>query len=196
MKRLFTSKKFLLILLLAVVAAAVAGYFLLRKSESNTPQEEAIQQEVKADDLFAYLESDEKYSTFFEALELTDFTEKLAPKAPGLDPSFIIFAPDNDVYKSDEMKPYAALSAALKAELAQYHVVILHPATAEEKPSLELTDGKVLTTAAGREIIVKKVKNATVLIDVKGRQVKPVGRYVVDPKGNRIYFTDSALLLQ
>ena len=195
MKKIFKSKIFIAVIILLVLGGGVGAYFFVFK-DKKTASTTVETKEMKVDSLLGYIGSEGSYSKFNTLLGMFDSAKYLTKNTDGLEPSLLIFAPNNDAFSKDDMKPYDALSSAAKEQIKLYHLAKIYPSSASSQANLELSDGKKVTTLAGKELTIKKSDSVFYVLDGKGRQANISVKYAVTSKGDRIYFVDSVLLFQ
>jgi len=196
MKKFFSKKILVVILLLLFIGGGAAAYLMVFKKSDSTKQLNAEQTEIKVDSLIGYIGSQSNYSKFNTLVGMFDFSKYLTKNESGLEPSLVIFAPNNNAFSKDDMKPFETLSADSKDKIKLYHMAKAYPDVLGAKPNLELVDGKSFQTLVGREITVKKRDNGYIVIDGKGREAFVDSKYATSSKGDRIYFIDNVLLFQ
>lgn len=195
MKKLFSKKVLLVILLVLMIGGSSTYLFVFKKtgSENNSNSE---QTEIKVDSLMGYIGGESNYSKFNTLVGMFDSGKYLTENEAGLEPSLIVFAPNNSAFSKEEMKPFESLGADSKDKIKLYHMAKVYPEAQGASPSLELSDGKSIQTLLGRELLVKKQEDGFVIIDGKGREAAVDKKFATSNKGDRIYFIDNVLLFQ
>lgn len=195
MKKIFGNKIVLIILAVLLIGGGV-GAFVLLSGGSEKQQDLAAQKINKIDTVFGYIGAESNYSKFNNLIGMFDSGKYLTKNEANLEPSLIVFAPNNNAFDKDDMKPFESLTAAAKDQVKLYHMATIFPENATTTANLELTDGRKIKTLLGRELTVT-IKNGTVYItDGKGRDSTVSKDYAVSNKGDRIYFVDQVLLFQ
>jgi uncharacterized surface protein with fasciclin (FAS1) repeats len=151
---------------------------------------------MKVETIFGYIGSETSYSKFNALVGMFDSEKYLVKNDSGLEPSIIVFAPENSAFDKSDMKPFDTLSSSSRDMLKLYHIARIYPASSTVSASLELVDGQKIPTLAGKELTIKKTDSKIVVIDGKGREANVNAMYAITPKGDRIYFIDSVLLFQ
>lgn len=195
MKKIFNKKTLIVALIILLVGGGVSSYLFIFKKSNNNSSTQA-NAEFKVDSVFGYIGSEANYSKFNALVGMFDSAKYLVKNEAGLEPSLVIFAPENNAFEKSDMKAFDTLSASGRDQLKLYHIARLYPATAGASANLDLTDGQKIQTLAGKEVIVKKEANNITITDGKGRQANVSAKYASSSKGDRIYFIDSVLLFQ
>lgn len=195
MKKLFKSKVFIVLIILILIVGGAGTYFFVFKSKKSTSTTVG-QKEIKVDNLLGYLGSETNYSKFNELVGMFDSVKYLVKNTEGLDPSLMIFAPSNDAFSKEDMKPFELINASARDQVRLYHMAKIYPSAAGSQANLELTNGQKINTLSGRELTVTKTDTSFTITDGKGRDAKVSSKYAVSPKGDRIYFIDNVLLFQ
>lgn len=196
MKKLFGKKNLIISLLFVLLGGGVAGYFLIFNKNNSDADSSQTSKEIKIESIFGYIGTEANYSKFNALVGMFDSAKYLVSNDSGLEPSLIVFAPQNSAFDASDMKPYDSLSSGSRDMLKLYHMARVYPANETVNANLELVDGQKVLMLAGKEIIVKKIDSKTVIIDGKGRQANVDPKYATTPKGDRIYFIDTVLLFQ
>lgn len=195
MKKIFGKKIILILLIILLAGGGVAAYILLNrdgteKIDSSAPVVNKI------DTVFGYLGSESNYSKFNGLVGMFDSAKYLVKNDANLEPSLIVFAPSNDAFNKEEMKPFDSLSVAAKDQLKLYHMATVFPESETVSANLDLNDGRKIKTLVNRELTISNKNSVIKIIDGKGREALVSKDYAVSSKGDRIYFIDSVLLFQ
>lgn len=194
MKKLFR-KKIILVVLAVLLIGGGAGYFFLFRNSGGTGSV-VEPTEIKVDTVFGYIGSESTYSRFNTLVGMFETEKYLTKNDDGLSPSLIVFAPTNEAFEKDDVKPLETLNSVGKDQIKLYHMAKIYPASTTESAKVELSDGQKITTLSGREIFISKKADSFIVTDAKGREAKVSKKYAVSPKGDRIYFIDQVLLFQ
>lgn len=195
MKKFF-GNKIVLIILAVVLIGGGAGAFLLLRGSSDKQQDPTAPKVNQIDTVFGYLGSESNYSKFNGLVGMFDSAKYLAKNDANLEPSLIVFAPNNDAFNQDELKPFESLTVAAKDQLKLYHMATVFPENATTAANLELSDGRKIKTLLGRELTVTNKDGKVTITDGKGRDALVNRDYALSNKGDRIYFIDNVLLFQ
>lgn len=194
MKKFFT-KKLIVVVLLLLVAVGAGTYFLVFNKSNNDSGNKVIT-EIKVDNLLGYLGGESDYSKFNALVGMFDSSKYLLKNEAGLEPALIIFAPNNQAFEQEDMKPFDSMGAESREKIKLYHMAKIYPADSNSKADLELKEKQKIVTLGGRELLVAKDADMTTITDAKGRDAEVSTKYAVSSKGDRIYFIDKVLLLQ
>ena len=196
MKSLFGNKIFIIGLIFVLLAGAGGAYFFIYKKDGATSQDASRKTEVKVDSLFGYIGSESNYSKFNTLVGMFDSSKYLTKNEAGLEPSLMVFAPNNEAFSKDDMKPFDSLNALSREKVRLYHMAKIYPLSQGVAASLELADGQKIVTLSGKDLLVKKTDASITIIDGKGRDAIVSQKYAVSAKGDRIYFINNVLLFQ
>lgn len=195
MKKILLKKKLLLIIAFLVVSSSAIAYVFI-KGDSSTSDGTSGPKITQVETLFGYIGAESDYSKFNSLIGMFDSSKYMVENEAGLEPSLVVFAPNNDAFNQEELKPFDAMTLSAKDQVKLYHIATIYPDSPEASVNLELSDDRVIKTLSGRELTVTKKNNNVVLIDGKGRESTVSKDYAVSPKGDRIYFIDKVLLFQ
>lgn len=195
MKKFFGNKLVLILLAVLVIGGGV-GAFVLYSGGSEKQQDPTAPKVNKIDTVFGYLGSESNYSKFNGLVGMFDSAKYLAKNEANLEPSLVVFAPNNEAFNKEDMKPFDSLAVAAKDQIKLYHMATVFPENATTAANLELTDGRKIKTLLGRELIVINKDGAIKITDGKGRDASVSRDYALSNKGDRIYFIDNVLLFQ
>lgn len=195
MKKFFGNKLVLILLAVLVIGGGV-GAFVLYSGGSEKQQDPTAPKVNKIDTVFGYLGSESNYSKFNGLVGMFDSAKYLAKNEANLEPSLVVFAPNNEAFNKEDMKPFDSLAVAAKDQIKLYHMAAVFPENATTAANLELTDGRKIKTLLGRELIVINKDGAIKITDGKGRDASVSRDYALSNKGDRIYFIDNMLLFQ
>lgn len=195
MKKFFGNKIVLIVLAVLAIGGG-AGAFVLLSGGSEKQQDPAAPKVNKIDTVFGYLGSESSYSKFNGLVGMFDSAKYLTKNEANLEPSLIVFAPNNEAFNKEDMKPFDSLAVAAKDQIKLYHIATIFPENVTAAANLELTDGRKIKTLLGRELTIMNKKGVTTITDGKGRDALVSRDYAVSNKGDRIYFIDKVLLFQ
>lgn len=194
MKKLFGKKVVIILIFIALLGGGATYWFVLKPSSKPTKQEGPII--TKVDSVFGYIGAESTYSKFNSLVGMFDSGKYLVKNQAGLEPSLIVFAPNNDAFAKEDMKPFDSLPLASRDQIKLYHMAVIYPEAQGQSANLELTDGKKIKTILGRELIVNKKGDNVTITDGKGRETSVSNNYAVSAKGDRVYYLDKVLLFQ
>lgn len=195
MKKIFKNKLFIISLIL-VVLGGVAGTYLFVLKPKDSTNTSIEQKEIKVDNLLGYIGSESSYSKFNALIGMFDSSKYLTKNEEGLEPSLLVFAPSNDAFSDEDMKPFESINAAAREQVKLYHMAKIYPSAVGAQANLELSDGMKIVTLSGRDLTIKKSDSNFIVTDGKGRDALVSSKYAISNKGDRIYFIDNVLLFQ
>lgn len=194
MKKFF-GKKIVIIAVVSTLLISVAVFwFVLRPSSKPSAQQGPTI--TKVDSVFGYIGAESTYSKFNSLVGMFDSAKYLVKNEAGLEPSLLVFAPNNDAFAKDEMKPFESLPLTARDQIKLYHIAVVYPDAQGQSADLNLTDGKKIKTLLGRELLVSKKDDSITITDGKGREITVSNNYAVSSKGDRVYYLDKVLLFQ
>lgn len=195
MKKIFGKKIVLILLIISLVGGGAAAFIILN-GDSTEKIDNSAPKVNKIETVFGYLGSESNYSKFNSLVGMFDSAKYLVKNDANSEPSLIVFAPSNDAFNKEEMKPFDSLSIAAKDQLKLYHMAIVYPENGTTPADLELSDGRKIKTLVNRELTITSKNGMTKIIDGKGREALVSKDYAVSSKGDRVYFIDNVLLFQ
>lgn len=194
MKKFFGKKLVILLIIIALLGGGATYWFLLKPSTKSDTQKGPVI--TKIDSLFGYIGAESTYSKFNTLVGMFDSGKYLEKNQAGLEPSLIVFAPNNEAFASDEMKPFDALPLAARDQIKLYHMAVVYPEAQGQTANLELSDGRKIKTLLGRELLISKKGEVVTITDGKGRDATVSSNYAVSAKGDRVYSINKVLLFQ